>query len=60
MEKININELVCPRCGKPVTKVNIEDCSNEYPYECNNCEENFYAFECITHEESLLGIGTLE
>lgn len=60
MEKININDLACPRCGKIVTKVNPEDCFDEYQYECKNCDENFYTFECVTHEEFLLGIGTLE
>lgn len=60
MEKINLNEWVCPRCGRPVTKVNPEYCFDKYSYECNCCDENFYTFECLTHDEFLLGIGTLE
>ncbi|WP_291566866.1 MULTISPECIES: hypothetical protein [unclassified Clostridium] len=34
-------ERVCKKCGHKVTKSELE----EYPFQCNNCDEDLYSFE---------------
>ena len=37
----------CPRCGRPVTESDLWGSENEYPFQCVNCDEDFYAIECV-------------
>lgn len=33
---------ICPHCGKPVIKSDLP----EYVWQCVDCDEDFYDFEC--------------
>lgn len=43
MNKIKI----CPHCGAPVTKSDLPD----YAWQCLDCDEDFYNFECPEKED---------
>lgn len=43
----NASERHCPHCGGPVTDSEIGD----YRWQCPECEEDFYDFECAPSEE---------
>lgn len=41
-----MSRYFCPRCGRPVTKSDLSDSENGYPFQCKHCDEDFYAIEC--------------
>ncbi len=45
---INVSKglIRCPKCGKPLK---VSD-NPEYSYECLDCDEDFYSFECDKEE----------
>ena len=36
----------CPRCGSPLL-VELEKTQDNYPYYCQECDENFFEFEAL-------------
>lgn len=43
----SFEEYYCPRCGRPVTESDLWDSGNEYPFQCEHCDEDFYSIECL-------------
>ncbi len=43
----NANDRFCPHCGKPVQDSDVGD----YRWQCPECDEDFYDFECARSEE---------
>lgn len=48
----------CPRCGRRVTISVLRNTENAYPFQCAHCDEDFYTFECLTHEERYPSAGS--
>lgn len=36
----------CPRCGAPLC-IELETTQDDYPYYCEDCDENFFEFEAL-------------
>ena len=51
MEMNDMEILYCPRCGNRLDICDHKDSYWEYPFECNYCDENFFRFECLNHNE---------
>jgi DNA-directed RNA polymerase subunit RPC12/RpoP len=39
---------ICVKCGSEVLPEVSEELKKEYPYYCEECDENLYSFEVIT------------
>ena len=48
---LNGRDALCPRCGQPV----IPSDNPEYTYQCLDCDEDFYAFECMVEKNKKEG-----
>lgn len=50
------NIRICPHCGKTVIKSELP----EYVWQCMDCDEDFYDFECVPKSDCLLPTDRLK